>query len=93
MQDTFVASNQSVHHDVRPTAAGQRGITVSVSSLTRASYTAQLISWTAQDLPDLDNPLNHIFRRLSGDMSPFPIHLLYLPSSLGSRSPASLHLP
>ena len=39
-------------------------LAASASSLTRASYTAQFTSWTAQDLPDLDTPLNLLFRKL-----------------------------
>ena len=58
-------------------------IAASVSSLTRASYTAQFTPWTSTDLPDLDIPLNKLFRRLSGNMPTFPTQLLYLPASMG----------
>ena len=58
-------------------------IAASVSTLTRASYTAQFTPWTVQDLPALDVPLNKLFRRLSGNMATFPTQLLYLPPSMG----------
>ena len=47
-------------------------IAASVSSLTRASYTAQFSPWVAQELAELDVPLNQLFRRLSGNMRTFP---------------------
>ena len=58
-------------------------IAASVSTLTRASYSAPFTSWTAQDLPELDIPLNKLFRRLSGNMATLTTHLLYLPPSMG----------
>ena len=58
-------------------------VAASVSSLTRASYTAQFTAWAAQDIIDLDVPLNQLFHRLSGNMRTFPTHLLYLPNSMG----------
>ena len=58
-------------------------IAASVSSLTRASYTAQFTPWAAHDISDLDVPLNQLFRRLSGNMRSYPTHLLYLPTSMG----------
>ena len=54
-------------------------IAASVSTLTRASYTAQFTPWTVQNLPALDVPLNKLFRWLSGNMTTFPTQLLYLP--------------
>ena len=62
-------------------------IAASVSTLTRASYTAQFTPWTAQDLPALNVPLNKLFRRLSGNMATFPTQLLYLPPSTGGLGP------
>ena len=58
-------------------------IAASVSSLTRASYTAQFSPWVGQELAELDVPLNQLFRRLSGNMCTFPTHLLYLPPTMG----------
>ena len=57
-------------------------IAASVSSLTRTSYTAQFTLWTSTDLPNLDVPLNKLFRRLSSNIHTFPTQLLYLPASL-----------
>ena len=57
-------------------------IAASVSSLTRASYTAQFTPWTVQDISDLDVPLNKLLRRLSRNMSTYSTHLLYLPTSM-----------
>ena len=58
-------------------------LTASVSSLTRASYTAQFTPWSAGDLTDMDTALNRLFRRASHNMPTFPTRLLYLPASLG----------
>ena len=55
----------------------------SVSSLTRASYTAQFTAWSAADLRKLYIPLNKLFRRLSGNMPTFATRLIDLPTSLG----------
>ena len=58
-------------------------LTASVSSLTRASYTAQFTPWSAGDLTELDTALNRLFRRASHNMPTFPTRLLYLPASQG----------
>ena len=58
-------------------------LTASVSSLTRASYTAQFTAWSADDLTELDTALNRLFRRASHNMPTFPTRLLYLPASQG----------
>ena len=58
-------------------------LTASVSSLTRASYTAQFTDWSANDLTELDTTLNRLFRRASNNMPTFPTRLLYLPTSHG----------
>ena len=58
-------------------------VTASVSSLTRASYTAQFTPWTATTIATLDLPLNELFRRLSGNMPTFPTRLRYLSTSHG----------
>ena len=58
-------------------------LTASVSSLTRASYTAQFTDWSADDLTELDTALNRLFRRASNNMPTFPTRLLYLPASHG----------
>ena len=65
-------------------------LTATVSSLTRASYTAQFTDWTAAALPALDTKFNQLYRRLSGNMPTFPTRLLYLPASSGGLGlPAS----
>ena len=51
-------------------------LTASVSSLTRASYTAQFTPWSAGDLTELDTALNRLFRRASHNMPTFPTRLL-----------------
>ena len=58
-------------------------LTATVSSLTRASYTAQFTAWSAAALPGLDTKFNQLYRRLSGNMPTFPTRLLYLPTSSG----------
>ena len=58
-------------------------LTASVSSLTRASYTAQFTAWSAGDLTELDTALNRLLRRASNNMPTFPTRLLYLPTSQG----------
>ena len=57
--------------------------TATISTLTRAAYTAQFSPWPAQDLSDLDTPLNKLYRRISSNMPTFPNALLYLPASAG----------
>ena len=51
-------------------------LAASVSSLTRASYTAQFTPWAAQDVPDLDVPLNQLCQ--------YP-EVVYCPESSPSR--------
>ena len=58
-------------------------LTASVSSLTRASYTAQFTPWSAGDLTEIDTALNRLFRRASHNMPTFPTRLLCLPASQG----------
>ena len=58
-------------------------LTATVSSLTRASYTAQFTDWSAAALPALDTKFNQLYRRLSGNMPTFSTRLLYLPASSG----------
>ena len=58
-------------------------LTASISSLTRASYTAQFTPWSAGDLTELDTALNRLFRRASHNMPTFPTRLLYLPAAMG----------
>ena len=66
-------------------------LTATVSSLTRASYTAQFTAWSAAALPILDTKFNQLYRRLSGNMPTFPTRLLYLPfPQEGWAFPASL---
>ena len=57
--------------------------TATVSSLTRASYTAQFTDWSAAALPTLDTKFNQLYRRLSRNMATFPTRLLYLPATSG----------
>ena len=52
-------------------------IAASVSSLMQASYTALFKPLAAQDLTDLDVPLNQLFHRLSGNMQTYPTHLFF----------------
>ena len=65
-------------------------LAASVSTLTRASYTAQFTPRMSQNISDLDVPLNKLFRRLSGNMNSFPSHLLYL--ATGNARWAKHHL-
>ena len=58
-------------------------VTASISSLTRASYTAQFTAWPTGELTELYTALNRLFRRASGNMPTFPTRLLYLPHAQG----------
>ena len=64
-------------------AVDNAALTATISTLTRAAYTAQFSPWPAQDLLDLDIPLNKLYRKISSNMPTFPNALLYLPSSAG----------
>ena len=64
-------------------AVDNAALTATISTLTRAAYTAQFSPWPAQDLTDLDIPLNKLYRRISSNMPSFPNALLYLPASVG----------
>ena len=64
-------------------AVDNAALTATISTLTRAAYTAQFSPWPAQDLHDIDVPLNKLYRRISSNMPTFPNALLYLPATSG----------
>ena len=64
-------------------AVDNAALTATISILTRAAYTAQFSPWPAQDLADINVPLNKLYRRISNNMPNFANALLYLPATSG----------
>ena len=69
-------------------AVDNAALITTVSTLTRAANTAQFSPWPAQDLTDIDVPLNQLYRRISNKMPTFP-NALFISSS-NIRTPLRL---
>ena len=60
-------------------AVDNAALTATISNLTRVAYTAQFSPWPAQDLVDIDVPLNKLYRRISNNTPNFPNALQAFP--------------